>query len=92
MSPFEEHTMNSPDQIECLSDYEILAELDSEGPAHVYQARQRSLDRIVTLYLVASSEFVSEEEAKRFLHGARVAAQLDHPAIARCMMSELEMV
>ena len=67
----------------CLADYELLEELSQDAGVYVCRARQRSLDRLVTLRMVRLDEFVDAEEAERFFRGAKAAAQIEHPALVR---------
>src|SRR6266851_4902614 len=50
-----------------LSGYELLEEIDRGGMGIVYRARQRSLDRIVALKMIRASQYLGEDERKRFL-------------------------
>lgn len=67
----------------CLADYELLEEIGEDGPARIFRARQKSLERMVALHLVRLDDLGDVAAGERYLRGARAAARLDHPAIAR---------
>ena len=60
--------------------YEVLAELGRGGMGVVYRARDPRLDREVAIKMVDGRGTRSIDE-QRFQREARMAAQLDHPAI-----------
>ncbi|RME76212.1 MAG: serine/threonine protein kinase [Planctomycetota bacterium] len=61
--------------------YEILGVLGTGGMGTVYKARQRSLDRIVALKVLAPEAALDPAYLRRFLTEARALARLNHENI-----------
>lgn len=60
---------------------EIIACLGRGGMGVVYKARQKSLNRLVALKLLAPERVADTQFAERFVHEARALAALNHPSI-----------
>jgi hypothetical protein len=72
--------LSDPAQRE-LGDYELLEMIGKGGMGIVYRARQRSLDRIVAVKLLATGSSYSREFIARFQSEAQRAARMQHPNI-----------
>lgn len=64
-----------------LGPYAVLERVGSGGMGVVYRARDTRLDRTVALKVLPEGATRDPGVVRRFLHEARVASSLDHPAI-----------
>jgi len=64
-----------------FGDYQLLKEIGRGNAGVIYQAYQKSLDRIVALKMIQSGRFASREVINRFQAEAKAAAKLRHPNI-----------
>ena len=72
----------TPDQLAHLfPQFEILECLGRGGMGVVYKARQKSLDRLVALKILAPEREKDPEFSDRFVREAKTLAQLNHPNI-----------
>jgi serine/threonine-protein kinase len=70
-----------------LGDYELLREIGRGGMGVVYQARQKSLRRMVALKIIHGCALASPDQIRRFAAEGQAAANLRHANIVRVLDS-----
>jgi WD40 repeat protein/serine/threonine protein kinase len=68
-----------------FGDYEILGELGRGGMAVVYQARQRSLDRLVALKVLPPTLRGEASALGRFRREVKALSRCDHPNVVKIL-------
>jgi WD40 repeat protein len=64
-----------------FGDYELQKVLGRSGMGVVYQARQKSLDRLVALKMIRTGLWATPQDVQRFHNEAQTVAILDYPGI-----------
>jgi serine/threonine protein kinase/2-oxo-4-hydroxy-4-carboxy--5-ureidoimidazoline (OHCU) decarboxylase len=64
-----------------VGEFELLRELGRGGMGVVYEARQRSLQRLVAVKILPFASVFDSRQISRFKHEAQAAARLHHPHI-----------
>ncbi|MBI4858696.1 MAG: protein kinase, partial [Candidatus Riflebacteria bacterium] len=72
------------------TNYKVLCELGRGGMGVVYLARQLSLDRLVALKVVLTTEGEEQSFLRRFRREAKVVMELVHPNVVRLLDFELD--
>ncbi len=78
-SPATETLVGEP--VPGLEKYEVIDEVGRGAMGIVYRARQRGLDRLVALKVMAAGSLASAEDIERFHREAHAVARLRHPGI-----------
>lgn len=68
-----------------IGKYELTAKLGSGGMGSVYKAKQKSMNRMVALKILAPRLAKDKDFVKRFIREAQIAGQLSHPNIIRAI-------
>jgi serine/threonine protein kinase/formylglycine-generating enzyme required for sulfatase activity len=66
-----------------LDRFEVLEELGRGGMGVVFKARQKGMERLCALKVIATSAQVPSSQINRFVQEGRSAAQLHHPNIVK---------
>src|SRR5262249_36983782 len=74
-------SMNQPECIRRLGDFDIVRELGRGGMGIVYEARQVSLNRKVALKVLSGGLGLTSKAVQRFHREAEAAAKLHHTNI-----------
>ncbi|MHC5018901.1 MAG: serine/threonine-protein kinase, partial [Planctomycetota bacterium] len=65
--------------------YRVVGELGAGGMGVVYRARRDGDDHDVALKLIHPDAAAGPEQLARFQREVRIAQELDHPGIVRCL-------
>jgi serine/threonine protein kinase len=73
-----------------IAGYEVLQQIGEGAMGRVFKARQKSLDRIVALKVLAPSLAKDEDFVRRFQREGRAAASLSHPNVVSVIDSGVD--
>ena len=73
-----------------LADFELLGEINRGGMGVIYKARQKGLDRIVAIKVIAPNRLANREARRRFKQEVVTAARLNHPNIVTVYQTDLD--
>ena len=79
--PYSKPSEFSTETGEPIGDFQLIREIGRGGMGVVYEARQRSLGRLVALKVLPFAATFDERQLQRFHNEAMAAAQLEHPGI-----------
>lgn len=77
------HVETLPPEAPTIPGYDVLSELGRGGGGVVYRARQRGLDRLVAVKVLAAAAAASPAKRARFHAEAQLVARLQHPNIVQ---------
>ena len=80
-APYKKKLPRSANTFADFGDYELLEVIGRGGQGVVYRARQKNLNRIVALKVIALGQWATDAHLKRFRREAEAAASLDHSGI-----------
>ncbi len=80
-APVKKKTAHPAIRFADFGDYELLEEIGRGSQGVVFRARQKSLNRIVALKIIALGQWAAEAHLKRFRLEAEAAAKLEHAGI-----------
>jgi eukaryotic-like serine/threonine-protein kinase len=73
-----------------LADYELLGEINRGGMGVIFKARQKGLDRIVAIKVIAPNRLANREARRRFKQEVVTAARLNHPNIVTVFQTDID--
>ena len=73
-----------------IDDFELMGEINRGGMGVIYKAKQKGLDRIVALKVIAPNRLSSREARRRFKQEVVTAARLNHPNIVTVFQTDID--